>query len=128
MEYRRAIINTPTRAPQNKSSIARIIAAAVVASLVGVALIYIRVSSRFHWADLFEVPVLIHLLWVELVFFIWVACRIAKRIARGPGRAKWGVPFAAAVILLAAEVTLYFKAIVPERARKAQESRQRFRY
>ncbi|MCW1914140.1 hypothetical protein OJ996_11170 [Luteolibacter sp. GHJ8] len=128
MEYKRAVINTPAKASQDKPPVARTLAGVVVGALVGVALIYVRVASLFHWPDLFGAPILFHLIWVELLFFILVARRIGMRIARGPGRAKWAIPLAAAVILLAAEVTLYYKAVLPERARKKQETRQRLGY
>jgi hypothetical protein len=95
-----------------------------VAVLVGVVLTIVRVLNRFHWVDLFDdlnfaiVPL------IE-VFFIWVACRIGKRIAYGPGAAKWAVPLSSAVILLAVETGLYWQVVVPQRAREDQEFRAR---
>ena len=88
----------------------------------------VRVSSRFDWGDIFDRKVSGVSLLIEVVFFIWVACQIGRRIAYGGKRTKWAIPLAAAVILLAVEITLHFKVVLPERARRAEERRRHFPY
>lgn len=122
--YKKLIPQSPT-AQEPKASVGRIIGAVAVAVIVGLVFICGRVISRFHWTDVFDDAVFGLVPLLELFFFLWVSCRVGKRIAYGPRATKWAVPLLSALVLVALEIGLFFGVVVPKRERERQEFRAR---